>query len=356
MNSLIFQETSFDYSNFQQILLIFGAFITISKGFIFFSSDKERKTGLRILLNSYKFSLFILEDPVAVKIWSFVQNVRDASRFYTKNIHSKGSLIDIFANFLENEESSSGEEDYQIIKKVFIEKKYILVIIIYFFFYALFIFFNQNIHFIFFIIKNLLIKKNDSEKSIQDMKKLMLENVNIFQDLLKQCRYLQKKDLETLLLTILDIAGDSLQKNVEIFGFYAGLALETFLSNKDRIDEQLWEKFSSFLIFSSTTKIKLNLEELDAIFGERIKEIIFNVQSVLLKKIKKKQHISFFLQNILKGYLLKICIKFLHICENFKNFSKSLEEGLIFLEDCSSELILQVIIETEQILHGITQE
>ena len=92
--------------------MLYGLFMAISKGFIYL--DKSRKIAIKVLVNTFKFRCFVLEDKLSVRSLQLIDKIKSSNRFYNKNIHSNKSLVNKFANFLAKDDSSSDEEYIKI--------------------------------------------------------------------------------------------------------------------------------------------------------------------------------------------------------------------------------------------------
>lgn len=106
------------------IWLLYGEFMAISKGFIYLSDSLP--IAIKAILATYKFRHQILEDKVSVNCWNLVQKIRNSIRFYNKNIHNNKSLIDVFANFLEKEDTSSDDEQEERKKEIYLKVNFFL--------------------------------------------------------------------------------------------------------------------------------------------------------------------------------------------------------------------------------------
>lgn len=101
------------------IWLLYGEFMAISKGFIYLSDSLP--IAIKAILGTYKFRYQILEDKVSLNFWNMIQKIKNSIRFYNKNIHNNQSLIDVFANFLEKEDTSSDDEQEERKKELYVK-------------------------------------------------------------------------------------------------------------------------------------------------------------------------------------------------------------------------------------------
>lgn len=95
--------------------------MAISKGFIYLNESLQ--IAIKTILATYKFRHQILEDKVSLKCWNLVNKIKNSIRFYNKHIHDNKSLIDVFANFLEKEESSSDDDQETRKKETYLKVK-----------------------------------------------------------------------------------------------------------------------------------------------------------------------------------------------------------------------------------------
>lgn len=111
----------FDYTKQDEskIWLIYGEFMAISKGFIYLSESLT--IAIKTILATYKFRYQILADKVSVKCWNLMNKIKNSIRFYNKNIHNNKSLIDVFANFLEKEDTSSDDDHEERKKEIYLK-------------------------------------------------------------------------------------------------------------------------------------------------------------------------------------------------------------------------------------------
>ena len=96
--------------------------MAISKGFVYLEESTD--IAVKTLIGSFKFRTQILEDRLSLKIWNLINLIKQSNRFYNKNIHNNKSLLDMFTNFLEKEESSSDEEVESKKKQLYVKVLY----------------------------------------------------------------------------------------------------------------------------------------------------------------------------------------------------------------------------------------
>lgn len=144
---------------------------------------------------------------------------------------------------------------------------------------------------------------------------------------------LDDKDYEEFINEILNQLKNIPEKTK--FAHLIDLSIEIMKINQDRF-EKIWVKICILLKLAfSRNKIDKNDQLLVHIDNENLKNLIFTLNEMSIKKMKKKT----FLQSFSKFCLLELCLSHLHFCSKFSQFDDCLQEGLNYLNDCSISLL-----------------
>ncbi|EAR82781.2 Sec7 domain protein (macronuclear) [Tetrahymena thermophila SB210] len=281
----------------KSIQYLFCCFLMLKKAFAHIKV--QRPQAIKLLTKTTKIRSSLIRDSLAQRCNLLMKKIRESNDFYNQNKHNSRSILDIFSNFLVQEEQSDDEQEEKSIVSL-----------------------QQRVPY-----------------DISSIYAKRFKNENLTSEILSQTLLLDDKEYEDLINSILnEFNGYSIaqfSQRTHTFAHLIDICIQIMKKNQDRV-EKVWEKICILLKLGfSRDKVDKKDPLLFQIDNENLKSLIFTLNEMSILKKKKKT----FLHSFSKFCLLELCMNHMHLCDKFNSYDDCLQEGLNYLDNCSLQLL-----------------